>query len=128
MGAGLILVLVVWSSQAQDGDEMVKLRGSVEALTSENQWDRALEELRRFETSHPSLKEDARFRMLLRQTQDLAHEADGLFKKEIAEAQESLRNGQFAKAIVGAAGALKFYPEHQTLVKELQERAREGLA
>src|SRR5579862_6491277 len=127
-GAGLILALVGLSFQSQDADEMANLRKSVEALTSENDWFRAHGVLQDFALAHPSLREDARYKMLLQQTQDLAHEAEGLFKKQVAEAEKDLRDGQFAKAIIGAAGALRIYPEHQALVTEVQGRARGGLA
>src|SRR5579859_5363953 len=127
MGAELILVLAACFSQAEESD-LIGLKNNVQGFNSKNLWDESLEVLSRFEASHPSLKEDARFKILLRQTQDLAQEADGLFKKDIAEAEESLRKDQFAKAIAGAAGALRFYPEREPPVKELQERARAGLA
>lgn len=124
----LLMALVGWAFSVQEEDPLIKLRESVNALTIDNQWDRALDLLRSTSSTTPSLTEDARFKILLRKTRDLAEEAEVLYQQSFKEAEDQLRRAQFAKAIFKAEGALKVYPERRNPVRELEERARRGLA
>jgi formylglycine-generating enzyme required for sulfatase activity len=128
MSAALVLVFAGALFQTQDADDLDRLKDSVQSLTSSNLWDRANEAIRRFGESHPSSTGEAQYKLLLRTTQDLAKESDGLFEKAMAESQDLLRQEHWAKAIARAAEAVAFYPERDARAKDVKDRARVGLA
>src|SRR6267142_2449579 len=99
MLSAILLVLAGWAAQAPQTDDVGTLEEQVRALTSQDLYDAALEALKKFAAAHPALADESRVKRLLGKTQDLAQEADRLFKSRMDEARAHFDARRYPKTL-----------------------------
>ena len=105
--------------------DWVAVRDRVETCRSSDLWDEGIALLEKFAKTYPAVLRDSEYERTLKGISGLQKESDGLFKRDLADAQKHFAEGRYAQAIATAESALKFYPERKSQVREFQDRARE---
>jgi formylglycine-generating enzyme required for sulfatase activity len=108
----------------QEGDMVADLEKRVSQMSSRDLHDAALKALKQFTADHPTLAEEGRVERLRDRIAGLAREADGIFRSRLAEAQNQLEKGLYARAMETASSALQYYPERRPQISAFLDRAR----
>jgi formylglycine-generating enzyme required for sulfatase activity len=116
-----LFCILLW---AQD---VVALEEQVRELRSKDLHDAAKQAVEKFIESHAALANDAGVKRLQESTREFALEADRLFAKRLAEAQEHLDAGRSAQALEAAARAQRLYPERKARIEEFNRRVHQAL-
>ncbi len=114
--------------QRKRGKEWAALKDEVEQASKQDRWDSAIEMLEKFAKTWPAVSSDEDYVNTLRRVRNFQKDADKEFNKDLAKAQKLFGDGSYSQAIAVAENALKYYPERQAQVRELQNRAREAQA
>lgn len=119
------------AAQAEARDQMVRafegLKESVDKALGKDEWERALELLRKFEADFPGALRDEPFLRLRERARKRHGEADESFNQHMAEARGHLDQGRFAGAIQSSQRAAGIYPERKAVVEEFQAGVRERM-
>ncbi|HEX7896259.1 MAG TPA: SUMF1/EgtB/PvdO family nonheme iron enzyme [Planctomycetota bacterium] len=102
----------------------VVAREKIEKAKNENRWDEATRLLDALLKEFPDLDKVEDVAALRKNVDDLRKDGDGIFKKEMADAEKQFAAGRFAQASTASERAIRWYPERTEAVREFQKKVR----
>src|SRR5688572_27475056 len=99
-------------------------REKIEKAKDAGRWDEAVAIFDALLKAFPDLDKVEDVVVLRKNLDGLRKESDGLFTKEMAEADKQAKAGSYAQASTTSEKAIRYYPERTPAVREFQARIR----
>ncbi len=101
-----------------------KARDKIEEAKNANRWDAAWAQFEALLKEHPSLAQLEEFAKARSNLEDMRRESDGIFTRDMAEAEKQFKAGRYAQAATVSEKVLRQYPERAGAVRAFQEKVR----
>ncbi len=111
-------------AQRRRDQDWLKARDKIEEAKNANRWDEAWALFEALLKEHPSLAQLEEFAKARSNLEDMRRESNGIFTRDMAEAEKHFQAGRYAQAATVSEKVLRQYPERSAAVRAFQEKVR----